>query len=139
MKFVVDASVAVKWLFPEVYGDAARRILKRARDILAPDLIWAEVASAACKKIRRSEVSWEEASRLFGEFQNYPVQAIETKTLMEMALKVAHDSGVSVYDAAYLSLSYKHDCPLVTADRKLYDRVHEAYPQSETLWLPDIH
>ena len=138
MTLVVDASVAVKWLFPEIYTEAAKRVLKKTREIIAPDLIWAEVASTACKKIRQGQVAPEEALVLLREFQNYPIQTTESKALMETALLVAHEAGLSIYDALYLALSYDQDCSLVTADRRLYDRVHAAFPQSETLWIEDL-
>ena len=138
MRLVVDASVAVKWLFPEVDEEAAKRVLKSAREILAPDLIWAEVGNAALKKISRKEVSVDEAAVVMREFQNYPLQITESKTLVDTALVVAHDIGLSLYDALYLSLSYDRDCSLVTADRKLYDRVRQAYPQTETIWLENF-
>ncbi len=138
MALVVDASVAVKWLFPEVHTEAAKRVLKNTREIIAPDLIWAEVTSAACKKIRQKEAKPEEAVALLREFQNYPIETTESKVLMETALLVACEAGLSIYDALYLALSYDRDCSLVTADRRLYDRVRATFPQSEILWLKDL-
>ncbi len=113
-------------------------MLKNAQNILAPDLIWTEVASAVCKKVRRREISAEEGSALLVEFQNYPVQTTESKTLLDTAWRAAHDAGLSFYDALYLALSYDRDCSFVTADKKLYDRIHAAYPQTETVWLEDL-
>jgi predicted nucleic acid-binding protein len=42
--FVVDASVVVKWFVPEVYSEAAKRLLSEANDYFAPDLLFAETA-----------------------------------------------------------------------------------------------
>lgn len=38
-KFVVDASVAIKWFVPEIHSDAAARLLDPEIYISAPDLI----------------------------------------------------------------------------------------------------
>jgi len=38
-KFVVDASVAMKWFIPEVHSAAAERLLHSRFDVSAPDLI----------------------------------------------------------------------------------------------------
>ena len=138
MTLVVDASVAVQWLFPESQTDAAKRVLKHAREILAPDLLWAEVGSAMLKKINRKQISHDEAAAVLKEFQNYPIQITESKTLADTALAVACDIGLSIYESLYLSLSYSRDCPLVTADRKFYDKVFCVYPQSETVWVEDL-
>ena len=44
-RIVIDASVAVKWFLPEQDSDAARAILHFGHDLLAPDLLYAEVGS----------------------------------------------------------------------------------------------
>ena len=35
-RFVVDASVAIKWFVPEIHADAARRLLREGMTLLAP-------------------------------------------------------------------------------------------------------
>ena len=45
MSWVVDASIAVKWVIPEVLSDAADRVRDGEDDILAPDLLLVEVAN----------------------------------------------------------------------------------------------
>jgi predicted nucleic acid-binding protein len=49
--FVIDASVAIKWLVDEP-GTAAALSLRRHR-LLAPDLLIAECANVLWKKVRR--------------------------------------------------------------------------------------
>ena len=138
MTVVVDASVAVKWLFREPLSGAAGRLLKPGREPLAPDLVWVEVASAVYKKVRRGEVPAQKAEEVLKDFYRLPIKTYLSKALMQTAWHVALEAGLSVYDALYLALSCDRDCPLVTADRKLYDRIFEAYPQSETVWLEDL-
>lgn len=41
-RFVLDASVLVKLFFREIHSEAAERCVGAARELLAPDLIWAE-------------------------------------------------------------------------------------------------
>jgi hypothetical protein len=55
----VDASVAVKWLLPEVHSDAALRILEHHRPLLVPDLLFAEVGNVLWKRVRRREATIE--------------------------------------------------------------------------------
>ena len=46
MIWVIDASIAVKWVIPEVLSDRADRVRAGDNDVLAPDLLLVEVANA---------------------------------------------------------------------------------------------
>ncbi|MGH9584667.1 MAG: type II toxin-antitoxin system VapC family toxin, partial [Bryobacteraceae bacterium] len=65
--FVVDCSVAAKWILPEPGRDAVLRLLKQyeADEILliAPDLLVAEFASLLAKRSRRKELSVPQAEQ----------------------------------------------------------------------------
>ena len=65
--FVVDASVVVKWLVPEIHSDAARRLLVLPHEYVAPDLLFAETANTIWKKIRRGELTAEEGQQLVAD------------------------------------------------------------------------
>ncbi|CAK0765232.1 hypothetical protein CCP3SC1_450011 [Gammaproteobacteria bacterium] len=58
---IVDASIAVKWVVEEV-GTNEALILKHTHRLAAPDLIIAECANILWKKVRRGELSPDEAS-----------------------------------------------------------------------------
>jgi predicted nucleic acid-binding protein len=57
MTYVVDSSVAVKWVVPEVLSDEADRILAGDDPLIAPDLLQVEAANALWKKAARKEIS----------------------------------------------------------------------------------
>jgi hypothetical protein len=44
--YVVDASLAVKWLVSEAFSDEAARLIDRKATLIAPELIFAEAANA---------------------------------------------------------------------------------------------
>jgi len=134
---VVDASVAVKWLVPEGHADAARRILSPNHELLAPDLIWAEVGNVIWKKWRRGEVPGHAAGDLLQDFRRYPVQTFASRALMSTAWGLAERYRRSFYDSLYLALAASAECPLVTADLKLYNQL-KAGPFAESLvWVED--
>ena len=60
-RYVVDASVAVKWLVPEIHTQEAEQLLDPTHVLLAPDLLYAEVGNALWKRVRRRELRAEEA------------------------------------------------------------------------------
>jgi predicted nucleic acid-binding protein len=51
---VIDASVAAKWVFPEVHSATARAALSMA-ELLAPDLLWAELGNIVWRRHRQGE------------------------------------------------------------------------------------
>ena len=135
IRLVVDASVAVKWLMPENHAAAARRILTSNHELLAPDLIWAEVGNVLWKKWRRREVPGHVAGDLLRDFRRYPVQTFASRALMTAAWDLAERYDRTFYDSVYLALAVNAECPLVTADLKLYNRL-KAGPLAERLvWV----
>ena len=42
-RFVIDASVIIKWFVEEVHAEAARRLQDDQYELLAPDLLWPEL------------------------------------------------------------------------------------------------
>jgi len=63
MTWVVDASVAVKWVVPEALSEHAERVLATDEELLAPDLLLVEAANALWKKTERGELASAEARR----------------------------------------------------------------------------
>lgn len=136
---VVDASVAVKWFLPEIHSEAAGRVLKPRPELLAPDLIWAEVGNTLWKKTRRDEITAEEASSILKDFLRFPIQTYASKTLLDSAWSLAWRLGVSVYDGLYLALASGRGCSLVTADRKFYELVQDkAHQTLKLIWVEDL-
>ena len=134
-RFVVDASVAVKWLVPEIHAEAAGRVLRSRHELLAPDLIWAEVGNILLKKFRCGELAGETARDLLQDFQRAPLQIAASQTLMPAAWNIAERYDRSFYDSLYLALAASAECSLVTADLKLYNRL-KASPFAESLvWV----
>ena len=67
-RVIVDASVAIQWFVPEIHADAARRLLREGMTLLAPDLIWAEVANALWRKWREKELGAEAVEGILTTF-----------------------------------------------------------------------
>lgn len=121
--FVVDASVVLKWFFPEPDSAAARRLLETAHQYVAPDLLFPEVGSAVWKRVRRGELSSDEGQRLIGDIADVAVETIATRGLISDACAIAMASGQTVYDSTYLALAVRLDTQLVTADQRLQNAV----------------
>jgi predicted nucleic acid-binding protein len=117
--YVIDASVAAKWFFPEEHSELCQNLLSENCQLMAPELIWSEVGNIFWKRFRRGEITAEEASQLASNFSQMPIETDSTHELLTPAVEIALSTGITVYDAMYVSAAIRRGCPLVTADEKL--------------------
>lgn len=114
--FVVDASLVVKWFVPEVYSDAARRWLEASHDYIGPDLMFPEAANAIWKKVRRDELTEDEGRHLVEDLSSVAVETVAMRGLLADACAVALSTGITVYDAMYLTLAVRLETQVITGD-----------------------
>jgi predicted nucleic acid-binding protein len=55
--YVIDASVAVKWLVTEAFSEEAASLLDTDLTLIAPELLFAEAANALGAMRRRGDIS----------------------------------------------------------------------------------
>jgi predicted nucleic acid-binding protein len=135
-RFIVDASVAVKWFLPEIHSAEALRLLRSEHTLLAPDLLWAEVGNILWKRWRRGELSSEAAAAILHDLKRLPLQIHPCEENAEVAWEIATSRDRSFYDSLYMALGRHQGCPLVTADSKLFNAVGGA--ASGLVWVEDI-
>lgn len=133
---VVDASVALKWFFPEVLGgEADAWLADSSSQFIAPDLIMLEAGQACVKKTRRREISAERCAEIMTRLISLIAEFRRPNTELAVALALKHE--VSVYDAAYVALAIAEDVPFITADRRLYNALAPALSDT-MLWVGDV-
>jgi predicted nucleic acid-binding protein len=130
---VVDASVALKWFLREPDSAAADSLLERFLndeiELLAPDLILVETASALWKRVVvRKEMSADEATLIHRDLLTLPLSLIASGTVADAALHIALRHNHSVYDALYCALAIEKGCDFVTADRTLANKLQSMFP-----------
>ncbi|MGH7047692.1 MAG: type II toxin-antitoxin system VapC family toxin [Stellaceae bacterium] len=116
MIVVVDASVALKWVFAEPGSEAA--VALRQEELIAPVLWLAEAANALWRRAGRGEITPEEASEWFSELCRAPVAALPIEPYIDQALRLAMEIGHPIYDCLYLALALQRRTHVVTADRR---------------------
>lgn len=121
--FVVDASLVIKWFVPEVDSDAARRWLDASHDYLAPDLLFPETGNTVWKKIRRGELTPDEGQRLVTDLSVIAVEAVAMRGLLPDAYAMALSTGITVYDATYLTLAVRLETQVITGDDRFARRL----------------
>ncbi len=136
--FVVDASVAVKWFMLETHDTPALRLLEGPHELLVPDLLFTEVANALWKRVRRAETTMRAAVATLATLDAVRFQVHPSRPLLPLALELAAGFGRTVYDSVYLAVAMIRHCPLVTADRRLYDALAAGALRSHLLWVADV-
>ncbi len=121
---VIDASVAVKWVVEEDGTAEALTLRQRAR-LIAPDLLVAECANILWKKVRREELTRDEALLAARLLQSADVELLPTRSLLETATRIAIEVDHPAYDCLYLALAKENDCRFVTADERFLRKLNE--------------
>ncbi len=134
---VVDASVALKWFVFEVHQGHAVNVLESRQLLLAPHHFRLELASALRKKVRAGDVLVENLEGQLADIIEVPVREVPSVNLLTGAMSIALRFNRSIYDSLYVALALQERCRLVTADRRLYDAVASAYPET-MLWIEDV-
>ena len=116
-RFVVDASVAIKWFVGEAQSELAVLLLDHA--LAAPDLLGPECANVLWKKVTRGEIDTAEAETIAAALEASGVVLHPTWPLLHDAAVMACALGHPAYDCFYLALAGRLQAPLVTADSRL--------------------
>ncbi len=138
MTWIVDASVAAKWLFEEEQTANARALFETGQPLVAPDLIFAEVGNVAWKRALRGEVTTEHARAAVRALPQLFSMTVESSDLLYAALELALQLEHPVYDCMYVALAERHDAALVTADRRLLEQLTGARWSGEAVALGDL-
>jgi predicted nucleic acid-binding protein len=112
--FVIDASVAIKWVIAE--PDTPQALALRRHRLFAPELLVAECANVLWKKVRRNELSHPEAVFAARLLERAAIELTPMRAMLEAATTLAITLDHPAYDCTYLALAQSLSCDLVTAD-----------------------
>jgi len=138
-RFVIDASVAVKWVIPENDADKAEFLLDH--DLVAPDLLFPECANILWKKVRRREMTVDEAGIAAQALEQADIAVVSARAYVGQATAIAVELDHPAYDGVYLAIAEALGLPLVTADDRLVRKARQTASrfQSLVLRLSDIN
>jgi len=132
MKYVLDASVALKWVLTE--PDSAKALSvrddfrKQVHELLAPDVFPVEVAHALTRAERRGLIKPPQATRLLADILSTPMPLHPYQTLLPRAVAISSAMRCGVYDCLYLALAEREGCAFITADDKLVKHLRAQFP-----------
>jgi predicted nucleic acid-binding protein len=136
LKLIVpDVSVAAKWYVPakdEEFVDESFELLDLYKalkiDFVVPDFFWAEFGNVLWKAVRRGRMQEEQALLALSDAQQWGIETIATKHVLDRAVSIALANGRTVYDSLYVALAVQKDCPMVTADERLVNTLGSRFP-----------
>ena len=137
MRFVVDASVAVKLLVDEPDSGAARALAASGQELHAPRLMVAEVANALWRKARQGQFERTDAGAAMAALSDMPMRWNDDETVGADAVRLALALDHPVYDCVYLALAHRIGATVVTADRRFASAVAPTEHGESVLTLAD--
>jgi predicted nucleic acid-binding protein len=104
MRYVLDASVALKWVLAEIDSDKAERLRDGSRagvhDLIAPDVFPSEVANALTRAERKKQIAVGEAVILLADVMTtLPRLFSAVPHLIARATTISSTEGHNYYDA----------------------------------------
>ena len=114
--YVIDASALVEIVLRTMLGEVVAGTI-RDRNLIAPELIDAEVLSTLRRGVLADTVPETDAAAAVQRLINAPITRHSHSALVTEAWRYRHN--VSAYDAFYLALARKHELPLITVDARL--------------------
>jgi len=135
--FVVDTSVAIKWIVDEEGSDEAE--LLQGADMVAPALLRIEAGNVLRTLAGKRLLANERAIDLYLFLQTAPVTIIDADDLLERrALDLALALEHPIYDCVYLALAERMDRRLVTADRRFIETLSGTEHAARVLALDSL-
>jgi predicted nucleic acid-binding protein len=137
-RYVVDASVAVKWFVPEIHSAAALRSRYGGSHLHIPAFMILELGNILAKKIRRNELTPRDGDTILREIKGLPLQRHADERLFSAAYRLALVTRSSLYDCLYLALAEAIDGVMVTADRKFVTALADGPYGRRVMWVEDL-
>ena len=128
MRFVLDNSVAMRWLFGDgsehdhAYADRVLQLLQDESSVALVPGIWPlEVGNVMVRAEARKLLTEARSAEYLGTLQDMAIQ-IDSRTAghaLAETLHLARRFRLSTYDAAYLELALRQGLALATLDEDL--------------------
>lgn len=126
-KIVLDSSVIAAIFFKEEASERAESVAEK-HEIITVDVAAAEVGNVAWKRVvffNESRKNTLKSLKKCIEFIMNVCDVINLQELAENGFEIAVAEKITFYDALFVAASKREKIPLLTLDKKLYEKLHE--------------
>ena len=132
MKYVLDSSVAVKWVLQEIFTDKALLLRddfkNQIHGLWATDVFPIEVSHALTKAERKKVIIPPQGGTLWADVMKACPLLSPSIPLVPRAYQIASKAKIAIYDCLYVALAELEKCELITADDKLIKNLQAKFP-----------
>lgn len=123
MDFVLDASLALSWVFPDEKPEYSMQVRERLRtqSAVVPNLWSLELTNILALSLKRGRITQGGFEESLALLRSIPVRVDEATfhSAWGAILRLAVEHALTTYDAAYLELAQRCGIPLATLDDDL--------------------
>lgn len=126
-KYVVDASVVVKW-FSGVEEDIenSEKLLNSHVEGRSPLASSSLVLYEVCNALRfNPNFGEDDLFKAATSLLKLGLELVDFPEVFESAIALAFSQDITIYDAAYIAVSQTYHIPLITADYKLLAKIKD--------------
>jgi predicted nucleic acid-binding protein len=131
MRYVLDSSIALKWVLAEPDSPKAKKLRDDFRnhihELLAPAVFQVEIAHALTRAERRGMIMPPQAGIFWSDIMSTPPQQGLSGPLIPRAIKVSSLVRIGVYDCLYVVLAERERCEFGTSDTRLVNMLHSRF------------
>jgi predicted nucleic acid-binding protein len=132
MKYVLDASAALRWVLPGPTRPQALRLrdgyAQQVHELIAPSHFSGEIASALTKAERQKLIAVGDARLLIANVMRTRPILHPSAPLLYRAVDISSQSRSAFYDCLYVALAERENCEMVTDDDKLVHNLQRQFP-----------
>lgn len=125
MALVLDASMALAWLFGDEGSEGAEKAFDRVSidGAIVPVLWWLEVVSALQKAVRRNRCDAPYVDRSLDRLRRMRISTDDetARHAWTTTLALSREEGLTCYDASYLEVAIRRQLPLASGDARLVE------------------
>jgi predicted nucleic acid-binding protein len=117
---VIDTMVfAYALLETEDTGDEALEVLQRAKNIIVPDSIRAELVNVVWKWIREDEIAVDDGVEVLREAEALFTHVVPSSAIWERALRLSAEVDHPAYDTLFVAIAEHERTKVITYDRAM--------------------
>ena len=127
--FVLDNSVVMSWCFKDETNQYADAVLDRLSEATAivPSIWPLEVVNVLLVAERSKRLQQADSVRFITLLLQLPIEVEHEwpEKIMKDLLALGRAKNLSSYDASYLDLAMRKDCPIATLDKRIRDAAED--------------